>query len=133
MAGPVTAGDTLTTAINGVAVPYPSALATPQRPSPPASRPRSTPPRSPDPYSGLPLNGLVVASSAAAVITITAANAGAPFTLACALDPANAGTYAAAPPVPASPDRHDHRDRRARRHAGHDDQLGPGLLHRRGS
>ena len=54
----------------------------------------------PDPYSGIPLNGLVVAYSApsSAVVTFTAADAGAPFTLACSLDPANAGTYTAAPP-----------------------------------
>jgi hypothetical protein len=55
----------------------------------------------PDPYSGLPLNSLVVASSAAAVVTVASANAGAPFTLACSFTPGNAGTYSAGQPVPA--------------------------------
>ena len=44
----------------------------------------------------------MVASSAASVITIIAANAGAPFSLTCGLTPAATGGYAAAPPVPAA-------------------------------
>ena len=36
------------------------------------------------------------------MVSFTAANAGAPFTLACSLEPANAGSYSAASPVPAS-------------------------------
>jgi hypothetical protein len=55
-----------------------------------------------DPFSGSPLNGVVVASSAASVVTIIAANAGAPFSLTCGLTAATTGGYAAAPPVPAN-------------------------------
>ena len=43
----------------------------------------------------------MVASSAAAVITITGTNAVPPFSLTCALAPAATGGYAAASPVPA--------------------------------
>ena len=58
----------------------------------------------PDPYSGLPLNSLVVAYAAtgSSVVSLTTADAGAPFALSCSLTPAGAGTYTAATPSPAS-------------------------------
>ena len=95
------AGDTLVTTINGVPLGYivqagdtPAAIAAGI-----AALVNATTLQ--DPFSGLPLNGLVVASSAAAVITITGTNAGPPFSLTCALTPAATGGYAAAPPIPA--------------------------------
>ena len=94
--------DTLTTTINGVPVTYPvrdgdtaTTIA-----SGIAALVNATTLQ--DPFSGLPLNGVVVASSAASVVTIIAANAGAPFSLTCGLTTATAGGYTAAPPVPAN-------------------------------
>jgi hypothetical protein len=104
VAGAVTPGDTLTTTIDGIAIPYlvasndtPATIAAGV-----AAAINTTTVQ--DPYSGLPLNGLVVASTTGAngVVNLTAANAGAPFTLACSLTPANAGSYTATPPVPAA-------------------------------
>jgi hypothetical protein len=56
----------------------------------------------PDPFSGVPLNTILSAEAAGPVVTITTANAGAPFTLTCVLSPATAGTYTVGPPVPPS-------------------------------
>ena len=102
MTGAPAAGDTLTTTINGVPLAYTvqagDTLATIAAGI--AALVNATTLQ--DPFSGFPLNGLVVASSAAGVITITAANAGAPFSLTCGLTPATTGGYAAAPPVPAA-------------------------------
>jgi hypothetical protein len=53
------------------------------------------------PYSGLPLNTLVAAAAAADVITVSAANAGAPFTLLCSIVSANSATYNLGAPVAA--------------------------------
>lgn len=100
--GTVKAADVLTTAIDGVTIPYtvaagdtPAAIAANI-----AAAVNAT--TAPDPYSGLPLNSLVVASSAGAVMTVVAANAGAPFTLTCTLTPAGTGTYSAGPLAPAA-------------------------------
>jgi peptidoglycan hydrolase-like protein with peptidoglycan-binding domain len=103
VAAPVTPGDTLTTTINGVAIPYAVAVGdTPSTIAADIAAAINTTTIQ-DPFSGLPLNNLIVAlPPAAAVITISAANAGAPFTLTCSLTSANAGTYTAGPPIPAS-------------------------------
>ena len=53
-----------------------------------------------------------MAINSAAVVTFTAAGAGAPFTLACSLEPANAGTYSAGTPAPAVVHGHDLRHHR---------------------
>ena len=100
--GSVTAGNTLTTSIDGVAIGY--AVAAGDTPVTIAAGIAAAINAATvqDPYSGLPLNSLVVASSAAAVVTVVTADAGAPFTLGCSLTPANAGTYTAAPPAPAA-------------------------------
>ena len=102
VAGSVSAGDVLTTTIDGVAIGYtvaasdtPAAIAAGMAALINGSTVQ-------DPYSGLPLNSLVVASSAGAAVTIVTAGTGAPFTLACSLTPANAGTYTAGPPSPAA-------------------------------
>jgi Neuraminidase-like domain/FHA domain len=101
VAGPVTAEDLLTTTIDGVPVAYQVAAGDTAATIAAGIAAAVNATTVPDPYSGLPLNGLVVAVNSAAVVTFTAADAGAPFTLACSLDPANAASYAAAPPVPA--------------------------------
>jgi hypothetical protein len=102
VAGAPTAGDTLTTTIDGVPVGYTVqaddtvvTIATGIAAAVNATTVQ-------DRYSGLPLNALVVASSAANVVTITAAGAGTPFTLTCGITPAAAEGYAAAPSTPAS-------------------------------
>ena len=100
--GAVTAGDTLTTTINGVPVGYPAAAGDTPATIAAGIAAAVNAATTQDPYSGLPLNEIVVAASAAAVVTLTTANAGPPFTLDCSLTPANAGTYTAAPPVPPS-------------------------------
>jgi phage tail sheath gpL-like len=97
VAGAPAAGDTLTTTINGVPVAY-----TVQAGDTPATIAAGiaalvNATTLQDPFSGFPLNGLVVASTAASVITIIAANAGAPFSLTCGLTTAATDGYAAAP------------------------------------
>jgi hypothetical protein len=103
VAGPVTTGDLLTTTIDGIPVAYQVAAGDtlPTIAAGIAAAVNAT--TIPDPYSGLPLNGLVVAVNDVGTgnVTFTAAGAGAPFTLACSLDPANAASYTATPPVPA--------------------------------
>jgi hypothetical protein len=102
VAGPVTAGDLLTTTIDRVPVAYQVAAGdTPDTIAAGiAAAVNAT--TVPDPYSGLPLNGLVVAMNSAAAVTFTAAGAGAPFTLACSLELGNAAAYSAGTPVPTS-------------------------------
>jgi hypothetical protein len=101
VSGAATPGDTLTTVLNGAAISYlvtaGDTLATIAAGIAAAVNGSTIP----DPYSGMPLNTLVVASSAGGAVTISTANAGAPFTLTCTLVPANAGTYTTAAPVPA--------------------------------
>jgi Neuraminidase-like domain len=54
------------------------------------------------PYSGLPLNTIVAATGAATgIVSINAANPGAPFTLNCAILSANSATYTTDAPVAA--------------------------------
>ena len=107
--GPVTAGDTLITTfdgpLDGVQVPYivvdgdtPDTIAA-------AIAAAINATTAPDPFSGLPMNNLVVAyvnPATSTVVNIITADAGAPFTLACSYQPANTGSYSAAPPVPAA-------------------------------
>ena len=100
--GTVTAGDTLITTIDTVPVPYPVVSADTPATIAAGIAAAVNAATTADPYSGLPLNGLVVASSAGPVVTVAAANAGAPFTLACSLQSADAGTYTAAPTEPAA-------------------------------
>ncbi|MGD0246679.1 MAG: FHA domain-containing protein, partial [Streptosporangiaceae bacterium] len=99
--GAPAAGDTLTTAINGVPVGY--TVQTGDTPATIAAGIAALVNATTlqDPFSGFPLNGLVVSSAAANVITIIAANAGPPFSLTCGLTPAATGGYVVAPPVPA--------------------------------
>jgi Neuraminidase-like domain/FHA domain/Salmonella virulence plasmid 28.1kDa A protein len=99
--GSMTAGDTLTTTIDGVAIGYTVAAADTPATAAAGLADVINGTTIQDPYSGLPLNSLVAASSAGTVVTIVAAGAGAPFTLACTLTPANAGTYSAGPAAPA--------------------------------
>ena len=100
--GPVMAGDTLTTTIDLVPIPYTVVPGDTDATIAAGIAAAVNAATTADPYSGLPLNGLVVASSSGAVVTFVTADAGAPFTLACSLIPANAGTYTAALPVLAS-------------------------------
>ena len=100
--GSLTPGDTLSTIIDGITIGYTVAATDTPATIAAGIAAMINNATAPDPYSGLPLNSLVVASSAAAVVTVASANAGAPFTLACRFTPGNAGTYSAAPPVPAS-------------------------------
>jgi Neuraminidase-like domain/FHA domain/Salmonella virulence plasmid 28.1kDa A protein len=104
VAGPVTTGDLLITTIDTVQVQYQVVAGDTAETIAAGIAAAVNATTVADPYSGLPLNGLVVADAAtgSAVVTFTAADAGAPFTLACSLDPGNEGTYTAAPPVPAS-------------------------------
>jgi Neuraminidase-like domain/FHA domain len=102
VAGSVTAGDSLTTTIDGVAIGYTVAAADTPATIAASIAAMINDTTTQDPFSGLPLNSLVVASSAAAVVTVITAGAGAPFTLACSLTPADAGTYTAGPPAPAA-------------------------------
>jgi hypothetical protein len=99
----VTAGDTLTTTINAVPVGYQVTATDTFQTIAAGIAAAVNATTTPDPYSGLPLNGLVVAEAAAgsSVVSFTIAGAGAPFTLACSLEPANAGTYTAGAPTPA--------------------------------
>jgi len=93
VAGPVTPGDTLITALDTVAIAYTVVAGDTTTTIAAGIAAAINATTISDPFSGLPLNSLVVASSAAAVVTVIAANAGPPFTLACSLDPANAGAY----------------------------------------
>ena len=102
IAGSATAGDALTASIDGVPVSYTVAAADTPDSIAAAIAAAINAATVQDPYCGLPLNSLVVASSAASVVTIRTASAGAPFSLACSLTPANAGTYAATSLVPAA-------------------------------
>ena len=99
---PVTAGDLLTTTIDEVPVVYQVAAGDTPDTIAAAIAAAVNATTVPDPYSGLPLNGLVMAVSSAAVVTFTAAGAGAPFTLACSLELGNAASYSADTPDPAS-------------------------------
>ena len=102
VAGSVTAGDTLTTTIDGVPITY--TVAATETPATIAASVATLINNTtvPDPFSGLPLNSLVAASSARRQVIVVPTGAGAPFTLACSLTPANAGSYTAGPPVPAA-------------------------------
>jgi hypothetical protein len=102
VAGTIAAGDVLTTTIDGVAIPY--TVAAGDTPATIAANIRDAINNAtlPDPFSGLPLNSLVAASSSGAVVTLVAANAGAPFTLACSLQPGKTGSYTTAAQLPSS-------------------------------
>ena len=103
VAGAATAGDTLTTTIDGVPITYTVAAADTPDTIAAGLAALINDATVPDPFSGLPLSSLIAASSAGAVVTILTVNAGAPFTLACSLTPGHAGTYAAAAPPTAGP------------------------------
>ena len=102
VAGTVTANDVLTTTIDGVAIPY--TVVAGDTPTAIAANIRDAINNAtlPDPFSGLPLNSLVAASSSGPVVTLVAANAGAPFTLACTLQPGKSGSYAAGAQLPSA-------------------------------
>lgn len=102
LAGSITPGDVVITTIDGVPVPY-TLIATDTLLSAAqniASAINGA--TAPHPFSGLPLNNIVAASASASpagTINLMAPNAGAPFTLACTIQAANAGTYTVAAPV----------------------------------
>jgi pSer/pThr/pTyr-binding forkhead associated (FHA) protein len=99
--GTITAGDVLTTTINGIAVPYPVTAADATLTvlaGDIASAVNAT--TTADPFTGLPLNDIVTASSAAGAVTFTAVSPGAAFTVACATSPGATETYAAGTAVP---------------------------------
>ena len=104
VAGPVTAGDQLTTVIDAVPVSYQVAAGDTAATIAAGIAAAVNAATMPDPYSGLPVSSLVVAYAApgSPMVTFTAADAGGPFELACSLQPAGAGTYTAAAPVPAA-------------------------------
>jgi hypothetical protein len=100
--GPITPGDTLTTTINGIDVPYditagdatPAVLAAHIAQAIGAAT-------APDPASGLPLNGVVSAAGPPGVIAIAPGSPAITLTLACTATTAGNGTYTAAGQSPA--------------------------------
>lgn len=102
LAGTITAGDTLTTAINGVPVRYtaktddstPAILAAHIAQAIGAAT-------ATDPFTGLPLNSVITASGPAGVITIGPLNPALTLTLACSQSSAATGTFVAAGRSPA--------------------------------
>ncbi len=102
--GSVRAGDALTTVIDTVPVTYQVAAGDTTATIAAGIAAAVNAATMPDPYSGLPLNSLVVAYTAtgSSVVSLTTADAGAPFALSCSFTPAGAGTYTAATPSPAS-------------------------------
>ena len=100
VSGAVAPGDTLVTTINSVAVPYTATPADTDAATLAASIAATISAAVQlDPATQLPLSSVVQATSAAGVITITAADPAAPFTLACSVT-AGAETYTAAGPFP---------------------------------
>jgi Neuraminidase-like domain/Putative peptidoglycan binding domain/Salmonella virulence plasmid 28.1kDa A protein len=96
LAGAITAGDVLTTTINTVAVAY-TVVASDTSATILAAHIASAinATATADPLSGLPLNQAVSASSAAAVVTVTAAAFGPDFTLTCSVSASATETYTA--------------------------------------
>ncbi len=98
--GTITAGDVMITTLDGLDVTYSvQAADTPVTVAEGiAAAINAT--TTPDPYSGLPLNVLVYAyvAPSTAIVELSVAGAGAPFTLACGFTPANAGDYTAQAP-----------------------------------
>jgi hypothetical protein len=90
--GAVKPGDVLTTTINEVAVPY-TVIDEDRTPTVVASKIAAAINAAATP--GMPLNGVISASSAADVVTITAAKFGPAFKLACSLSPGATETYVA--------------------------------------
>ncbi len=101
--GAISAGDVLTTTINGVAVAYTVAASDTTLPilagSIAAAINSAT---TPDPLTGLPLDSLVTASSAGAVITVTAVAPGAALAVACSTSQTATETYTAGTLVPST-------------------------------
>ncbi len=107
VSGKVTAGNVLTTVINGAgaAVPYtvaPGDLTAANVAAGIALAINSA--VTPDPFSGLPLADVVTATATGGVITVQARNSGAGVSLNCLVTPASSTppTYTAGPQVPAS-------------------------------
>lgn len=102
LSGAITAGDVVITTIDGVPVQYTFSatdglLSAAQNIAAAINGTTVA-----HPFSGLPLNEIVAASAPATpagTVNLTAPNAGAPFTLACTIKAANAGTYSLAAPV----------------------------------
>ena len=126
VAGTVTAGDTLTTTIDGVPIAYTVTAADTPATIAAGFAAMINNTTAPDPFSGLPLSGLVAASSAGAVVTILTVNAGAPFTLACSLTPGQRRHLRRRTARPRRPDGDGQRRGRPGRHPGHDHQLDSG-------
>jgi hypothetical protein len=101
--GKATAGDVLTTTINGVAIPY-AVQASDSLPEDIAANVASAinGRTTADPYSGLPLNNVVSAAASGASVAIKAINSGGGLTLDCSAQLQKAATYSAGPKVLAS-------------------------------
>jgi len=104
ISGKITAGDVLTTVINGVSVPY-TVAGTDHTPADVAAgivaaiMATSTS----DPFSGLPLNDVVTATADQGVLTVQAANSGAGVSMSSSVTPvAPPPGYTTGAPVPAS-------------------------------
>lgn len=103
VSGEITTGDSLTTVINGVAIPY-AVVAADQTAANVAVKIAAAinATATADPFSGLPLNEVVIAAAKAGAITVQSANSGAGVTLASAATVASTQTYTAGAPTPAS-------------------------------
>ena len=97
VSGAITAGDVLTTTVNGIAIPYTvqatDTTVTIASQIAGAINAAATA----DPATGQPLNTVVTASQAGGVITVTAAGTGVAVGLACALSPQATEGYATGP------------------------------------
>lgn len=105
ISGTLTPGDVLTTTIDGVPVVYTISATDTLAGAAQNVAAAINSTTAAHPYSGLPLNNIVAASAPAAkpgTVALIAPNAGAPFTLTCAITLASAGTYVAGPPIAAS-------------------------------
>ena len=103
VSGKITTGETLTTVINGVVIPY-AVVAADQTAVNVAAKIAAAINASTmaDPFSGLPLNEVVTAAANAGVITVQSANSGAGVTMGCAATVASTETYTAGAQTPAS-------------------------------
>jgi hypothetical protein len=103
VSGKMTSGDTLTTVINGVAIPY-AVVAADQTAANVATKIAAAINASTtvDPFSGLPLDEVVTAAANAGVITVQSANSGGGVTMGCAATVASAKTYSAGAQTAAS-------------------------------
>jgi hypothetical protein len=98
VSGAITAGDVLTTSVNGIAIPY-TVQAADTTVTILASHiiAAISAATTADPATGQPLNAVITASQASGIITVTAAGDGAAVSLACALSSQATEGYATGP------------------------------------